>query len=390
MYKMIYGLLLNLFYIINLFIVLKLLKMKIQEVIDSLEEWAPSYYAENFDNTGLLVGQLDTEVTGILITLDTLEIIVDEAIEKKCNLIVSFHPIIFKGLKKLNGKNYVEKVVIKAIQHHIAIYAIHTALDNSIHGLNDMICDKLGLINRQILIPKKETIQKLVTYAPTAESEKIKIALFKAGAGSIGNYDHCSFTSKGFGSFRPLENANPSEGKIGKLHKNQETKIEITYPAHVQKQVLSALFETHSYEEVAYEISTLLNQNQQIGMGMIGELPGVKKEEKFLTEIKEIFKTGCIKHSSLLHKNIKKVAVLGGSGSFAIANAIAAGADIFITSDLKYHQFYEAEGKILIADIGHYESEQFTKNLIYRYLQKKFSNFAIILSDKNTNPIQYF
>ncbi|MEW7292508.1 Nif3-like dinuclear metal center hexameric protein [Aquimarina sp. 2304DJ70-9] len=363
--------------------------MQIKEVIQHLETFAPSAYAEDFDNVGLLVGNQNTNVTGILVTLDTLESVIDEAIKNDCNLIVSFHPIVFKGIKKFNGTTYVERVVMEAIKHDIAIFAIHTALDNAINGVNYMMCEQLGLLNRKILIPQGGNIKKLTTFVPEAEADNLRTKLFEAGAGSIGNYDNCSFSVKGTGTFKASENANPSIGEIGKIHYEKETQIQITYPKHNESKILKALFENHSYEEVAYEITTLENKNQHIGMGMIGELPEAIDELKFLTHLKKVFKTGCVRHSVLLGKPIKKVAVLGGSGSFAIKNAQRAGADIFITADLKYHQFYEAEGKLILADIGHYESEQYTKNLIVTYLRKKISNFAIILSDKNTNPIQY-
>ncbi|WP_062059991.1 Nif3-like dinuclear metal center hexameric protein [Aquimarina longa] len=363
--------------------------MQIKEVIQHLEALAPTAYAEDFDNVGLLVGNSETKVTGILVTLDTLENILDEAIENNCNLIVSFHPIIFKGIKKFNGNTYVERVVMKAIKNDIAIFSIHTALDNALYGVNNMMCEKLGLLQRKILIPQSGNIKKLTTFAPNNEAKLLCTKLFEAGAGTIGNYDNCSFSSEGTGTFRALNNANPSLGIIGKLHEEKETQIQVTYPKHCENNILKALFKNHSYEEVAYEITTLENKNQNIGIGMIGELPESMKEIDFLKYIKSIFKTGCIRHSALLNKPIKKVAVLGGSGSFAIQNALYAGADIFITSDLKYHEFYKAENKFILADIGHYESEQYTKNLIVSYLRKKISNFAIILSDKNTNPIQY-
>ncbi|GAA4277634.1 Nif3-like dinuclear metal center hexameric protein [Aquimarina mytili] len=363
--------------------------MQIREVIQHLETLAPSTYAEDFDNVGLLVGNPNTAVTGILVTLDTLEEIVDEAIKNDCNLIVSFHPIIFKGIKKFNGSTYVERVVMKAIKHDIAIFAIHTALDNALNGVNDMMCEQLQLINRKILIPQSGNIKKLTTYAPVNEAKSLLDKLFEAGAGSIGNYNNCSFSSNGTGTFKALENANPSIGEVGKTHYEPETQIQVTYPKHNEHKILKALFENHSYEEVAYEITTLENKNQHIGIGMIGELPEPMDEVKFLNHLKTVFKTGCVRHSALLGKQIKKVAVLGGSGSFAIKNAQRAGVDIFITADLKYHQFHEAEKKLILADIGHYESEQYTKNLIVSYLRKKISNFAIILSDKNTNPIQY-
>ncbi|SHJ27376.1 dinuclear metal center protein, YbgI/SA1388 family [Arenibacter nanhaiticus] len=364
--------------------------MIVKEVIDILEELAPLPYAEDFDNVGLLVGDMQTEVSGVLVTLDTLEKVVDEAILKKCNLIVSFHPIIFNGLKKLNGANYVERVVIKAIQHNIAIYSMHTALDNSHRGVNAKICEILGLKTPSILIPRKGTIKKLTTYVPKSNENALKQALFDAGAGNIGNYSHCSFATQGVGSFKPNSDANPVKGKIGATHYEEESQINITYPKANETKILKALFNNHPYEEVAYEIQTLENINQNIGMGMVGYLDKPMSEADFFAFIKKKMNVSCIRHSEFLGRDIRKVAVLGGSGSFAISAAKATNADIFITADLKYHQFYEAEGKILLADIGHYETEQFTKNLIVDFLTKKIANFAISLSESKTNPIKYF
>jgi len=363
--------------------------MKIKDITTCIEEIAPLNYAESFDNVGLLIGNYNTQVTGVLVTLDTLENIVDEAIEKKCNLIVSFHPIIFSGLKKLNGNNYVERVVLKAIKNDIAIYAMHTALDNSFQGVNAKICEILDLQNKKILIPQKNTIKKLTTYVPNNNAEEVRLALFNAGAGNIGNYDNCSYNTEGYGTYRGNENSNPTIGKKGILHKEEETFISVIFEKHNEKNILSALFSSHPYEEVAYDIVPLDNFNQEIGMGMIGELKTEKNELDFLNFLKKTMNAKGIKHSKLVGKPIKKVAVLGGSGSFAINNAIAANADIYVTSDIKYHEFYKAENKLIIADIGHYESEQFTKNLLVDILTKKFPNFAIILSNKNTNPIYY-
>lgn len=363
--------------------------MIVKDVINHLQELSPLAYAEDFDNVGLLVGDKNNTVTGILVTLDTLETVVDEAIENNCNLIVSFHPIIFKGLKSLTGKNYVERVVMKAIKHDIAIFAIHTALDNSIEGVNHMICEQLELINQKILIPQSKTIKKLTTYAPSAEAQNIREALFNAGAGDIGNYSNCSFNSEGIGTFQGNENSNPSIGKKGETHSEAETKITVTFAKHLESKILQTLFETHSYEEVAYEILTIENTNQHIGMGMIAELKQPMDEQSFLSFVKDKMKTGCVRHSTFLNKDIKTVAVLGGSGSFAINAAKSAGVDVFLTADLKYHDFFSAENQILVADIGHYESEQYTKNLLVAYLTKKIPNFAIILSKINTNPVKY-
>lgn len=364
--------------------------MIIQDVINYLEALAPQAYAEDFDNTGLLIGNSQNKLTGILVTLDTLEEVLDEAIENNCNLIVSFHPIIFRGLKKLTGKTYAERAVLKAIQNNINIYAIHTALDNAKLGVNDIICEQLGLKNRRILIPQTQTIKKLTTYAPIDEAEALRQALFDAGAGSIGNYDECSFNVNGTGTYKGNDISNPTKGNKHEQHKEPETQISVTYAKHLESKVLNTLFQNHSYEEVAYEIITLENTNQNIGMGMIGELDEDLSEIDFLKLLKNTMNLKGIRHSKLIKKPIKKVAVLGGSGSFAISHAKSAGADAFVTADLKYHDFYQAENSIVLADIGHYESEQFTKNFLVAYLTKKITNFAVVLSKTNTNPVKYF
>jgi len=363
--------------------------MIVQDVIHHLEELSPLAYAENFDNVGLLVGDKNNKVKSILITLDTIEAVVDEAINKDCNLIISFHPIIFKGLKKLTGKTYVERVVMKAIKHDISIFAIHTALDNALQGVNDKICEQLGLENRKILIPQSGTIKKLTTYVPKKDAESLRDELFKFGAGTIGNYSNCSFNTEGVGTYNGNENSNPTVGEKGTTHMEEETQISFTYAKHLESKILQTLFTAHPYEEVAYEISTLENKNQHIGMGMIGELAKPMNEITFLEFLKTKMKCQGLKHSALLGKQIKKVAVLGGSGSFAIQAAKIAQADAFITADLKYHDFFTAENNILLADIGHYESEQYTKNLLVAFLNKKIPNFAIILSNTNTNPVKY-
>lgn len=363
--------------------------MQIKDITNYIEELAPLSYAEDFDNVGLLIGNYATEVTGVLVTLDTLEQTIDEAIKKKCNLIVSFHPIIFGGLKKINGNNYVERVVLKAIQHNIAIYATHTALDNSNNGVSAKMCEVLGLENPHVLLPKRGVIKKLTTYVPFAEANNLRQKLFETGAGNIGNYENCSFNIEGKGSFKGNENSNPTVGKRGELMFEEETCIFVIFEARLEGNILKTLFKNHPYEEIAYEIVTLDNPNQNIGMGMIGELPLKMNEKDFLKLVKSTFKTDCVRHSELLGKPIKKVAVLGGSGSFAIKNAIMANADAYISADFKYHEFYKAEKRILLTDVGHYESEQFTKKLLVDYLTKKFSTFAIILSEKSTNPIHY-
>ncbi|WP_431164463.1 Nif3-like dinuclear metal center hexameric protein [Tenacibaculum halocynthiae] len=363
--------------------------MQIRDITNYIEQLAPLSYAEDFDNVGLLIGSYSTEVKGVLVTLDTLEKTIDEAIAKKCNLIISFHPIIFSGLKKLNGNNYVERVVLKAIQNNIAIYATHTALDNVQNGVSAKMCEVLGLQNIKTLIPKKGTIKKLTTYVPINNANSLREQLFNVGAGTIGNYDNCSFSMDGKSSFKGNESSNPKIGKKGELTFEEEACISITFDSYLEGKILNTLFNNHPYEEVAYEIITLNNKNQHVGMGMIGEFSSEMNENEFLRFVKKTFKTDCVRHSELLNKSIKKVAVLGGSGSFAINNAIRAKADAYISSDFKYHEFFKAEKKILLADVGHYESEQFTKNILVDYLSKKFSTFAIILSEESTNPIYY-
>ena len=363
--------------------------MKIKEIFPILEEMAPLAYAEDFDNVGLLVGDANAEATGILVCHDALESVIDEAMAKKCNLVVCFHPIIFSGLKKITGKNYVERAVLKAIKNDIAIYAVHTALDNHKHGVNKIFCDALGLTQTKILVPKKNFIQKLITYTIAENAEQLRNALFDAGAGKIGNYEDCSFNSKGIGTYMGNEDSNPEIGERFEFVENEEIKIEVTFEKNLQSKILKTLFQNHVYEEIAYEIYDLQNQHQNIGLGMIGELEKPMNETDFLTFVKDKMQCGGIRHSTLLGKPIQKVAVLGGSGSFAISNAKQAGADIFLTADLKYHNFYEAENQLVLADIGHFESERFTKNYIVDFLKKKILNFAIIFSEENTNPVKY-
>jgi len=363
--------------------------MKIKDIITVLEAMAPLAYAEDFDNVGLLLGNADAAATGVLVCHDALESVIDEAIARNCNMVVCFHPVLFSGIKKITGKNYVERAVIKAIKNDIALYAVHTALDNHEQGVNKIFCDALGLINTKILIPKQGFIRKLVTYTVPENQEAVRTALFNAGAGSIGNYSNCSFNSTGTGTYLGNENSNPQVGQRGEFIQAGEVKIEVTFEKHLESKILKALFTNHVYEEVAYEIYTLENAHQNIGLGMVGELQDTMDEKEFLLFVKQKMGAEGIRHSAFTGKKVGKVAVLGGSGSFAIKDAIGAGADVFLTADLKYHQFYEAENRLLLADIGHFESERYTKNYIVDYLTKKIPNFAIILSQENTNPVKY-
>ena len=363
--------------------------MKIKDILAVLETMAPLAYAEDFDNVGVLTGNADATATGVLVCHDALEEVIDEANAKNCNLVVCFHPILFSGLKKITGKNYVERAIIKAIKNDIAIYAVHNALDNHKQGVNKIFCDVLGLSNTKILIPKEGFIKKLVTYTTQGNHETLRQALFAAGAGSIGNYSNCSFNSNGTGTYQGNEDSNPQVGNRGEFTQTEEVKIEVTFEKHLESNILKALFENHIYEEVAYEIYSLDNMHQNIGLGMVGTLLQPMDEKEFLLFVKHKMGADGIRHSAYTGKKISKVAVLGGSGSFAIKAAIAAGADAFLTADLKYHQFYEAEGKLLLADIGHFESERYTQNYIAGYLEANTQGISIYITEVDTNPVKY-
>ena len=364
--------------------------MYIKEIINFLETIAPTSLQEDYDNAGLLTGNADIICTGALISLDCTEAIVQEAIEKNCNLVIAHHPIIFKGLKKLNGKNYVERTIIKAIKNDIAIYAIHTNLDNVLEGVNGKIAAMLGLQNVQILSPKRNILKKLAVFVPVENAVKLLNALYAAGAGNIGNYSECSFSTIGTGAFTPGQNSNPQTGNIGTRESTSEIKIEVIYPQWLEHTILLAMKENHPYEEVAHDIYNLDNAYQNTGSGIIGELANTINQTDLLKQIAAIFKVKVIKHTALLGKECRKIAVCGGAGSFLISNAKAAGADVYITSDIKYHEFFDADEKILLADIGHYESEQFTIDLLFDILSNKFPNFALLKTGENTNPVHYF
>ncbi len=361
----------------------------IGEIVSYLDKIAPPAYQESYDNAQLITGNLGDEVRGIICSLDATEEVIDEAIAIGCNMIVAHHPIVFKGLKSLTGKNYVERTVIKAIKHDIAIFAIHTNLDHVLQGVNKKIADKLELFHTRILQPKKELLSKLVTFVPSLETEKVLSALFSAGAGEIGEYSGCSFLSEGTGTFTPSQNANPNVGEKGSAHREPETRIEVLLPSYLETTLIQALKKAHPYEKVAYFIHSLKNENQEIGAGMVGELNAPMDEVEFMNFLKTKMELKVIKHTRLLKRPIQKVAVCGGAGIFLLNEAKKSGAEVFITSDIKYHEFFEAENQILVCDIGHYESEIFTKELIMELLSRKFTNIALYLTKVVTNPITY-
>ncbi len=362
---------------------------KIKDITRVLEQYAPLPYQESYDNAGLLTGDPNEEVSGVLLSLDCTEAVLDEAIAKGCNMVVAHHPIIFKGLKSLTGKNYVERTVIKAIRNNIAIYASHTNLDSVHNGVNAKIAEKLELQHIKNLSSKPQTLMQLVTFVPVENTQEVLDAIHKAGAGQIGEYSNCSFQVQGTGRFTPSETADPTIGEQCKPEQVQENRIEVVFPAYLKNSVMNALLQAHPYEEVAHFLTLLENQNQEVGIGMIGELNETLTEEAFLEYLKEKMQLQGLRYTSVGDKKIKKVAVCGGAGSFLIKDAMRSGADAFVTGDVKYHEFFDAEDRMMIADIGHYESEVFTKEIFYDTISKNFPNFAVYLSEINTNPIRY-
>ncbi len=364
--------------------------MKIAEIISYLESIAHPSLQEDYDNAGLITGDKNWACSGAIISLDATEAVVQEAIDKKCNLVIAHHPIVFRGLKKINGKNYIERTVIKAIKNDIAIYAIHTNLDNVQQGVNGMIAEKLGLINCKVLAPKAAMLSKLHVFVPQAHAEQVRNAMFEAGAGHIGNYSECSFNTSGTGTFKAENGTNPFVGEIGKQQHEDEIKIETIFPVWLQAKLINAVKAVHPYEEVAYDVLPLGNTFEQIGSGIVGELVGSMEENDFLQQLKKVFMVPVVRHTAKTNKPVKKVAVCGGAGSFLISSAIGAGADFFITADVKYHEFFDANDRLVIADIGHYESEQFTIALLAGFLQEKFPTFAALKTEVKTNPVHYF
>ncbi|MCC5931249.1 MAG: Nif3-like dinuclear metal center hexameric protein [Cyclobacteriaceae bacterium] len=362
---------------------------KVSDITQYIESLAPLSLQESYDNAGLITGDSEQMVSGVLICLDVTTEILDEAIQLNCNFILAHHPIIFKGLKKITGKHYVERIIIKAIKHDIAIYACHTNLDNVSDGVNRKLAEVIGLESPWILSPKPHQLCKLTTFIPEEHTEEVLDALHQAGAGEVGNYKGCSFKLKGQGTFTPNELANPHIGQKNMREEVTEDRIEVIFPVWQQKQVMLALRNTHPYEEIAYYLHSLENENQLSGSGMIGKLNAPMDEPAFIEHLKEKLELKIVRHTAFTSKKIQTVALCGGSGSFLIGAAIANQADAFVTADVKYHDFFEADGKLLLADVGHYESERFTKDLFYKFLSENFSNIALHLSMVNTNPIFY-
>ena len=364
--------------------------MQIAEIISFLESLAHPSLQEHYDNAGLITGNADWECKGIICSLDSTEDVIKEAVEKNCNLVIAHHPIIFGGLKKINGKNYVEKTIIAAIKNEIAIYAIHTNLDNISDGVSGKMAKMLGLQNLSVLSTKENTLKKLFVFVPIKSSSEVRNAIFAAGGGQIGNYSECSFNSEGTGTFKAGRGSNPYVGDIGEQHQEKEIRIEVIFSSFLENKIITAMTAAHPYEEVAYDIMDLSNSHPGTGAGIIGELAESMNEKSFLEHLKTIFGLKVIRHTALRNKPIKKVALCGGAGSFLISKALRSSADIYITADIKYHEFFDANGRIVVADIGHYESEQFTIDLLQEILEQKFPTFAVLKTGVMTNPVYYF
>lgn len=362
----------------------------IHAITNFLESLAPLSYQEGYDNAGLITGSGEWECKGVLVALDATEEVVREAVEKGCNMVVAHHPIIFRGLKKINGSNYAEKAVIFAIKHDVALYAIHTNLDNIHTGVNARMADRLGLANRSVLLPKGGTLKKLFTFVPVSHAEPVKNALFEAGAGQIGDYSECSFAVQGAGTFKAGEHADPFVGEKGLRHTEEELKLEVVFPEYLERRLVQAMIKAHPYEEVAYDVVALANAHPGVGAGLLGELPEVMEETAVLQLLKSNFSLQVIRHTRLLNKPVKKIALCGGAGSFLIHKALQRGADMYVTADIKYHEFFDANDRMVVADIGHYESEQYTIDLLIDLLKQKFSTFALLKTEVSTNPVCYF
>lgn len=363
--------------------------MKILDVIKYLDQLIPAGYQESYDNCGLQVGDTSAEITGALISLDLTEAVVDEAVETRSNLIVTHHPFIFGGLKHIDADSPAGRIIYKLIRNGIAVYSAHTSLDKLSNGVSAQLAKRLGLCNLRILAPDSDSLKQLVVYCPKEQSQQLKDALYAAGAGNIGNYRHCSYSVNGTGTFEPLQGANPFVGTVGSETYTSEERIEMVYPKAFENKIVSALKANHPYETPAYSLIPLSNANPDVGLGIVGELPEDVEIETFIETVKQTVGIPVVRHSELCRKKVRTVALCGGAGAEFIGTAVAQNADIYLTSDIKYHDFQKATGHIVLADIGHYESEQFAKEFFYDKLSEKFRIFAIRIAKTETNFVGY-
>lgn len=361
--------------------------VSVGDITRKLQEWAPLTWQESYDNAGLILGNANQKVERALICFDITPEVVEEAIEKGCQLILSHHPPVFKGIKRIDTGSAFGKMLRDSMVHNICWYSMHTNLDNTLDGVNSYLAEKLQLQDIRPLVPMRHIYGKLQVYVPVSHSEKLQKALSEAGCGRYRNYDSCNWCSEGEGHFRALEGAHPFVGESGKVHTEKETKIECLYPLHLEHQVIACLKKNHPYEEIAYDLLSVENPSGLHGAGIIGKMPQTMSEHQLMDHLKEICGASCIRHSKLRDRHLKTVALCGGSGASFIGAAQAQGADVYITGDIKYHDFAEPDTHILLLDIGHFESEQFTKMLIHRYISKNFPTFAVYISERSVNPV---
>lgn len=363
--------------------------MKLIDIIKHIEDFAPLALQESWDNSGLILGDKNQEVNSIMVCLDVSETVLNEAIEKGCNLILSHHPIIFKGIKKLTESNSDQRLLRKAIKNDIAIYAAHTSLDNAKEGINNFLAKKLGLKNISILAPKEDCLFKIVTYVPNAYADIVREAMFQAGAGSIGDYNACSYNLEGTGTFVAQEGTNPFVGKIGEMHLENEIRIETIVPSHLLSNVIRSLCTSHPYEEPAYDVFQTHIQWKQAGLGVVGELENGIEEEEFFQLLKTTLHLSTFRRSPRLGKKVKKIAICSGSGADFITKAKAANADAYLSGDISYHRFFEHDDKMLIIDIGHSETELPTKELFCNELGKRINGIQVIASANEVPPMEF-
>jgi dinuclear metal center YbgI/SA1388 family protein len=364
--------------------------MKIADITRHLESLSPLALQEDYDNCGLLIGDPVQEVQRVLVCLDLTEAVMDEAIARNCNLVISHHPFIFRGLKKLTSGQPETLILTRAVKHDIAVYAIHTNLDNTLHGLNAFVLRRIGVSHYGILRPKPGMLLKLAVFCPEAHAEKVRRALFEAGAGHIGNYDSCSFNLDGHGTFRGSDASDPFVGSRNERHTEPETRVEVILPRYLVQKAVAAMLAAHPYEEVAYDLYALENKMPGAGAGLVGLLDEPCSEADFLDRMKVQLDLPVIRHTQFPGRTVRTVALCTGSGSFLIQDAIMANADVYVTADLKYHDFFGMENRLLLADIGHFESEKWVKEWLHAVLIEKFPNFAVLISEVNTNPVHYY
>lgn len=363
------------------------------EIISLFEQFSPKKYAMEGDKIGLQVGDLSRPVKRVMIALDVLDEVVEEAISQSVNLIIAHHPPIFRSLSKITMDNPSGKLMYKLIKHDIAVYAAHTNLDVAKGGVNDLLSAALGLQDAEVLVPTYEDkLKKLVVYVPKDHVEQVKKAIGDAGAGAIGNYSHCVFSTKGIGEFQPLEESDPYIGNVNKLEHVEEVKIESIYLASNEKKIVKAMFKTHPYEEVAYDIYDLQIKGEQFGLGRIGKVEETTLLE-FANHVKKALDVDGVRVVGNLGAKVKKVAVLGGDGNKYYSHALMKGADVYITGDMYYHVAHDAQAVGLnIIDPGH-NVEKVMKNGVAKILTKMCSDKGyevdIFPSSIHTDPFTF-